>query len=112
MNSTENRTEYLPLGSVVRLKGGVKKLMIIARGLAVKLDGEEKFFDYGGGQYPEGLSGDEIAYFNHDGILKTVFEGYSDEDDKIMVEAINEFRDKRGLEKGDPYQMNKEKGRV
>ena len=33
------QTEYLPLGSIVVLKGGVKKLMIIARGLAVKIDG-------------------------------------------------------------------------
>lgn len=101
------KTNYLPLGSVVVLKGGVKKLMIISRGLAVKLNGEEQFFDYGGVQYPEGLVGEQIAYFNHDGIVKTVYEGYSDDDDKMMVEAINEFREERGLKKGNPYEINK-----
>lgn len=104
------RTEYLPLGSIVILKGGVKKLMIIARGLAVKMNGEEKFFDYGGVPYPEGLSGDKAAYFNHDGIVKTVFEGYSDEDNIMMINAINEYREKRGLAQGDPYELNKING--
>lgn len=103
------KTDYLPLGSVVILKGGVKKLMIISRGLAVKLNGEEQFFDYGGVQYPEGLIGEQIAYFNHNGIVKTVYEGYSDDDDKMMVDAINEFREIRGLKKGDPYEMHKSK---
>lgn len=106
------KTEYLPLGSIVILKGGVKKVMIIARGLAAKIKGEEKFFDYGGVQYPEGLSGEEIAYFNHDGVKKTIFEGYSDEDNKMMVEAIQEYKEKRGLTKGDPYELNKEKGLI
>lgn len=101
---------YLPLGSIVILRGGVKKMMIISRGLAAKINGTEKFFDYGGVYYPEGLSGDEIAYFNHDGVIKVVFEGFSDEDNQIMVDAINEFREKRGLEQGDPYELNKEKG--
>ena len=103
------RTEYLPLGSIVILKGGVKKLMIIARGLAASFNGEEKYYDYGGVQYPEGLVGEEIAYFNQEGIKKTVYEGYKDEDDKIMVDVINEFREERGLEKGDPTKINRER---
>lgn len=104
------KTEYLPLGSIVLLKGGVKKLMVIARGLVVKINGEEKFFDYGGVQYPEGLSGDQIAYFNQEGVVKVMHEGYKDEDDKIIVEAINEYREKRGIEKGNPYELKSEKG--
>jgi len=100
------KTNYLPLGSIVILKGGVKKLMIISRGMAVKINNEEQFFDYGGVHYPEGLIGEQVAYFNHDGIVKTVHEGYSDDDDKMMVDAINEFREKRGLKKGDPYEIN------
>ena len=103
-----DRTEYLPLGSVVILNGGVKKLMIIARGLVVKIEGKEKFFDYGGINYPEGLTGDKIAYFNHNGIAKKIFEGYSDDDNKIVGDAINNFVNQRKLEKGDPYELNKE----
>lgn len=102
-----SKIDYLPLGSIVILKGGVKKLMIISRGLVVKLNDEEQFFDYGGVHYPEGLMGEQIAYFNHDGVIKIVYNGYSDDDDKMMVGAINEFRDIKGIKKGDPYELNK-----
>lgn len=46
------------------------------------------------------------------GVKKTIFEGYSDEDNKMMVEAIQEYKEKRGLTKGDPYELNKEKGLI
>ena len=72
-----DKVEYLPLGSVVVLKGGIKKIIIIARGLGVKIGDETVFFDYGGCMYPEGMIGDSIMYFQHEDIMKTVFEGYS-----------------------------------
>ena len=101
------KTDYLPLGSIVLLESGIKKLMIIARGLTVKLNGEEKFFDYGGVQYPEGLSGDQLAYFNHDGISKVVFNGYSDDDDKVIVNNINQFVLINNIKKADVEELRK-----
>ena len=83
--------EYLPLGSVVLLKGGMQKILIIARALKVRNGNEEFFFDYGGVTYPEGLVGDQMAYFNADKINKVVFEGYTDIDNENMVENINQF---------------------
>lgn len=87
----EKKIKYLPLGSVVVLKGGIKKLIIVARGLQIKYGEEDKFFDYGASEYPDGIVGDKLAYFNHDAITKVVFEGYSDDDDKTVVENINRF---------------------
>ncbi|MGR3741775.1 DUF4176 domain-containing protein [Companilactobacillus sp. DQM5] len=83
--------EFLPLGSIVVLKGVVKKIMIIQRAVQVKQeDSSTKYFDYGAALYPEGLVDDKIVYFNHDEIAKTIYPGYQDGDDKLMQEQINE----------------------
>lgn len=87
----EKDVEFLPLGSIVLLKGGTSKLIIVARGLQVKYDGEDKFFDYGAAIYPKGIDGDRLAYFNADAIAKVIFHGYADDDDKTIVENINRF---------------------
>lgn len=90
----ESRT-FLPLGSVVILKGSVKKLVIVTRGSIF----EDAFFDYGALLYPEGLIHTNIAYFNQDDIMKTVHEGYRDTDDELAVDMLNDahtrFQQKR-----------------
>lgn len=99
--------EFLPLGSIVLLKGGMQKILIIARALKVRKGNEEYFFDYGGVTYPEGLVGDQMAYFNSDKINKIVFEGYSDIDNENMVESINDFiTENTGLKWGNPETWN------
>ena len=85
------KIDYVPLGSVVYLKGGIKKLLIVARVINVANDGKQFFFDYGGVLYPEGITGDQIAYFNHDDISSVFFRGCDDEENKGMTEAINQF---------------------
>lgn len=37
----QENIEFLPLGSIVQLKGGVKKIMIIARGAFAVVKGEK-----------------------------------------------------------------------
>ena len=103
-----DKTDYLPLGSIVIVKGGVKKSMIIARGLAAPIGDEVKFFDYGGCLYPEGLIGDSLIYFNHEDLEKVVFEGFSDEDNELMVKNINEWAEKSGFPKGNPFELNQQ----
>ncbi|NQX11501.1 DUF4176 domain-containing protein [Microbacteriaceae bacterium VKM Ac-2855] len=76
---------FLALGSVVILNGSVKKLLIVSRGSIV----EGQFFDYGAFLYPEGMIDTNIAYFNHDDIVKAVHEGYRDADDELAVEILN-----------------------
>jgi hypothetical protein len=102
------KVEFLPLGSVVVIRGGVKKTMIIARGLAATIQSEPNIFDYGGCLYPEGLLGDNILYFNHADIAKIVFEGFNDEDNIMMVEAINSWMEKTPYKRGNPLELNKQ----
>ena len=87
------KIKYLPLGSVVLLKGATQKLLIIGRGLQVKNDetGKVFFFDYSGVPYPQGQNGEQLLYFNIDMIAKVVHEGYADDDDTIITDAINQF---------------------
>ena len=78
----QENIEFLPLGSIVQLKGGVKKIMIIARGAFAVVKGEKRYFD------PEGVIGDALLYFQHKDIQKIVYRGYEDEDEKLMQENI------------------------
>ena len=103
------KIKYLPLGSIVVIRGGVKKTMIIARGLAVTIQSENKVFDYAGCLYPEGLIGDQVMYFNHTDISKIVFEGFNDEDNIVMVENINNWLEKTPFERGNPFELNQQK---
>ena len=99
--------EFLPLGSIVVVRGNTKKMMVIARGLALKQEGEFKYFDYGGCLYPEGMLGDAVIYFNHNAIQRVVSEGYTDDDNALHLETLNENLKDVDIEKGDPppYQM-------
>ena len=100
------KINYFPLGSVVIVRGGVKKMVIIARALAVEIEGQPKVFDYAGCFYPEGLIGDQLMYFNHADIAKSVFEGYSDDDNELMVENINDWMEKTPYERANPLAIN------
>lgn len=86
--------KLLPVGSVVYLNEGNKKLLIIARGLITKNGNDKIFFDYGGVPYPEGLQEDKMAYFQHSAIAKVVFEGYTDLDDEATVAKIAKYLEK------------------
>lgn len=97
-----DNSKLLPLGSVVYLKEGTKKVLVIARGLIVKNGDGVVFFDYGGVPYPEGLQDDKMAYFQREAIAKVVFEGYRDFDDEATVEKIeNYMKNHPEIEKGD-----------
>lgn len=101
-----DRIAFWPLGSIVTVKGGVKKIMIVARGCGVEFQGKTSVFDYAGCLYPEGLLGDQVMYFNHADIAKLIFEGFSDEDNDMMLETINEWLEKTELIRGNPAELN------
>lgn len=95
--------EYLPLGSIVLLEGGVQKVFIVGRALLVRKGEETFFFDYAGVPYPEGVVGDQVAYFNAETITKVVFKGYSDVDDENAVGNINRYlQEHPDVKRGDP----------
>ena len=74
-----NQKSYLPIGSVVLLKEGKKRLMIYGRRQLVK-DGErEKEYDYSACLYSEGmLNSKDVVLFNHDQIQMIYFIGFQD----------------------------------
>lgn len=80
--------KYLPLGSVVRVKGGVQKFMIISRGVVLNLENKQQMVDYGSCVFPQGVVSDKIIYFNHSDIVEVLYTGYSDDLDQRMVKNI------------------------
>ncbi len=102
------KVNYLPLGSVVVIKGGVKKFMVVARGLEVKIENNNTYFDYGACMYPEGMIGDQMMYFQHEDIVKIIFSGFSDEDNELMVDNINAALAVTELERADVRKLRKE----
>lgn len=83
------REKYLPIGTVVILKNGEKKLMITGFNPSTKDENGTISFDYSGCYYPEGILNPNESYlFNHDMIDNVCFIGYEDEDAKLFIEML------------------------
>jgi hypothetical protein len=85
--------DLLPIGSVVLLKGGAKKLMIIGI-KQVKTDevtNETQEFDYISVLYPEGFLGAEGNFlFNHADVNDVVFTGYQNPERADFISFLEE----------------------
>lgn len=109
------KERFLPIGTVLLLKGGKKEVMItsycifptniqIKEGKAVKPD--QKMYEYGGCIYPEGILDTSMSCaFNHSQIEKIVHMGYENEEYKKLSERLNkgydeykEIYEKEGIE--------------
>ena len=100
----ENEEKFLPVGSVVLLKGGKKELMITSYLIfptgELVVDGkkenpEGKMYDYGACTYPEGIiNSDQIFGFNHDQIERVCFKGYVTESYSEISDKLNDNYDK------------------
>lgn len=83
--------KYLPIGTVVMLKGGQKRAMITGF-CSFEDDKKEKIYDYTGCLYPEGIiSHKQILLFNHDQIEKIFHLGLVDDEEKQFKEKLNEL---------------------
>lgn len=90
---------FLPIGTVVLLKGGKKELMIISYCVTPsgdvfdkngKVDVKGKMFDYGACHYPEGMvTSDQMFAFDHDNIEKVLHKGYITDDFKEINKVLN-----------------------
>ncbi len=91
----------LPVGSVVSLYGGEKRLMILGYLKYLKDDDSEKVYDYCGCTYPEGYVGSEAtAVFDHDDIQHIYAIGFQDEvqfEFREKLEKILEERDEENM---------------
>ena len=82
----------LTLGSIVYLKEGTQKLMIINRGVVIEQEGKQQIFDYSSTLYPNGVTENNIYYFNEENIDKVIFEGLKDDDEERFQEIFKEWK--------------------
>lgn len=90
----EKIDKLLPIGTVVRLKEGKKRLMIFG---IKQLDGEPQKieYDYVGVIYPEGNMGLNSQFlFNHSDIEEIYFKGFDDFERQNFMEKLKSLYSK------------------
>lgn len=80
--------KYLPLGSVVILKGGTKKIMI--NGYCIVTEAKkDKIFDYRGCPFPEGvLETNGVALFDNKDIEEICFVGCKNDESLNFLDKL------------------------
>lgn len=87
----------LPIGSIIRLKDGVKRLMIY--GIYQSEEDSDIEYDYIGVIYPEGNIGDDFHFlFQHEDIEEVYFRGYEDEEREDFLKRLEEVREELSSE--------------
>ena len=85
------KEKYLPVGTVVLLKGGKKRVMVTGF-CVVSPEIEQKVFDYCGCIYPEGyLNSTQNCLFNHDQIDKIYHVGLVDDEELKFKNQLKEI---------------------
>lgn len=80
--------KYLPIGTVVMLAGGTKRVMITGF-CAVEEEDKRKIWDYSGCMYPEGfLSSDQTCLFDHSQIEKIYHLGLEDDEEEEFKNTL------------------------
>ena len=88
------KERFLPIGTIVTLKGSDRKLMITEHLVFAQNDKDTKIYDYGSCPFPTGVKKDMSIGFNHDSIENVVYMGYEDEDQKKMSDFLLENEEK------------------
>lgn len=94
------REKYLPIGTVVLLKGGTKTVMITSYLIFSKdKEQEKKIHDYGGCIFPEGIvDTSHVLGFDHNQIEKIIYLGLVNEEQekfgKLLIENDDVLRKK------------------
>lgn len=84
--------KFLPLGTVVMLKGASKRLMVTGFCTMAAEEADGVMYDYSGCMYPEGvISSDQTALFNHDQIEKIYHMGLVDQEEKDFKIKLNQL---------------------
>ena len=88
-DESNNEKRYLPIGSVVQLVGGEKRVMIYGR--RQRQTDSEVLWDYIGCLYPEGnLSEEYMFLFNNDQIETVYFLGFQDQEEFAFQQRLIE----------------------
>lgn len=96
--------KILPLGSVVLLNGGTKKVMIIGYCMRTP-EKPNKLYDYCGCIFPEGvLRSDVTCVFNHNQIKEICFSGYQNEESNKFIDRVVALTTQEEKAKQEPTQ--------
>lgn len=98
----------LPIGSVICLHDGTVPLMIVGRKTVVGNDSmtEDVYFDYMGCFYPEGITDEDVTFFNEEDIKDVVFRGYVTKEEEEVVGLMEEWEQLTPLAKGNMAENN------
>lgn len=81
--------KFLPIGTVVMLKGGKKRVMITGF-CSMDINNKENVYDYCGCLFPEGfITSNQTLLFNHEQIEEVFHLGLSDDEEKQFKEKLN-----------------------
>lgn len=81
--------DLLPIGTVVILKEGVKKLMIYGRKQLLLHEENPTMYDYVACYYPEGYINQDYTFvFNHGDIEEIVYQGYQNEEEFKFLQLL------------------------
>ena len=87
----EIKEKYLPVGTVVLLENGTKRVMINGF-CTVDANSPEKVYDYSGVLFPEGsLSSDQTLLFDHSQIVRVDHMGLVDEEETEFKTQLKEL---------------------
>lgn len=91
----------LPLGTLVYLEDGTKKIMVVGRGAVMEdgESGEDVYFDYMGCAYPEGIDPENAIFFNEENIDQVLHEGYTDEEEQRFMKLYQDWEANLTIEK-------------
>ena len=79
--------DLMPIGSIVRLHGGDRRVMICGRVLC--RNGGDIIYDYVACLYPQGImSSDDMYFFNRDAIEEVFFIGFQDQEEMQFRKGI------------------------
>ena len=83
--------KLLPIGTIVLLKGGTKRVLLV--GYLPQEVNSPKVYDYSGVPFPEGLiDSRKILLINHDQIEKVCHESIEDEEATEFINKVIELK--------------------
>ena len=87
----KDTSKLLPIGSVVLLNNGTKKIMITGF-YSVPANDNSKVYDYCGCLFPEGvISSEQNLLFDHNQIMRVCYMGYTSDEEKEFKTKLAEI---------------------
>lgn len=79
----------LPIGSVVKLHNGERKMMVICRAPKYVHNEKEYYVDYSGCLYPDGQYSENVFFFNHEDVEEVIYKGYVDDMERFYEDQYH-----------------------